>query len=56
VKGEDLIRKINAMLRYHFKIDPDLLDDEDWLLRWRELQWVLNFEKERVDSKDNLEI
>ncbi len=41
------IRQINALLRYHFKIDPDILSDEEWAMRWNELEWVL---KKIMDS------
>ena len=38
------------MLRYHFKIDPDTLSDEDFSMRWHELVWVLkNQSKEKVE-------
>ncbi|WP_158600311.1 hypothetical protein [Fibrisoma montanum] len=42
--------EINALLRYFFHIDPDALSDEDFALRWRELQWVLKLT--RPFSKD----
>jgi hypothetical protein len=38
---------IDALLRYHFHIDPDMLDDETWAMRWNELKEVLKFENER---------
>lgn len=47
VSGEDEFKKINAQLRYHFKIDPDLLSDEDWLKRWDELKFAIEEESKR---------
>lgn len=44
---EDEIRKVNALLRFYFKIDPEVLDDEDWLKRWDELKFALKFEGDR---------
>lgn len=35
------IRMIDALLRYHFHIEPDALDDELWAMRWNELKEVL---------------
>jgi len=35
------VRRINALLRFYFKIEPDLLSDEEWGERWGELHWVL---------------
>lgn len=41
----DHLRKMNAMLRFHFKIDPDALSDEEFAMRWHELVWILNQQK-----------
>ena len=43
-EGKDLLRKANALLRYHFKIDPEYLSDEQFAERWQELKWALEFE------------
>jgi len=43
------MRQIDALLRFHFKIDPDQLDDDQWALRWNELEWVL---KKMAESND----
>lgn len=45
--NEDEVRKINALLRYHFKIEPEKLNDRDWLARWAELKYILEFERKR---------
>ena len=37
----DELRKMNALLRYHFKLDPDELDDNEFAMRWNELDWIL---------------
>lgn len=34
-------RQISALLRYFFKIDPDLLSDDEFYMRWGELKWCL---------------
>jgi selenophosphate synthetase-related protein len=34
------ISKINALLRCHFKIDPETLSDKDWAKRYQELSYV----------------
>lgn len=44
------MRQIDALLRFHFKIDPDLLDDDAWAKRWGELDWVLMKEREKWNS------
>jgi hypothetical protein len=54
VQGADLIRKINGLLQYHYKIDPNTLSDDEWCWKWKELKWVLSFETKRIDAKDNL--
>ncbi len=53
LKGGDKtfeIGKINALLRYHFKIDPDKLDDDEWAKSWGELKYALNAEAERYKT------
>ncbi|MDR0266387.1 MAG: hypothetical protein LBJ04_24455 [Sphingobacterium sp.] len=37
----DTLRIANANLRYYLGItDPDSLSDEEWAMRWKELQWI----------------
>jgi hypothetical protein len=37
----DSVRVINACLRYYLHIpDPDSLSDEEWAMRYRELEWI----------------
>jgi hypothetical protein len=47
-----LIRKINALLQYHYKIDPAALTDEEWCTKWKELKWVLDFENKRLSENN----
>lgn len=35
------------MLRYHYKEDPETMDDDTWVQRWRELSFVLDLEYKR---------
>ena len=44
------VGKINALLRYHFKIDPDKLNDNEWAKSWGELKYALNAEAERYKT------
>ena len=49
--GKDLIRKIGALLSYHFKIPfPEELEDAVFWDKWNQLQWVLWFENKRTNS------
>lgn len=45
---EDELRKRNALLRYHFHLNPDLLSDDEWAQRWGELEWVLKQEANKI--------
>ena len=39
---------INAQLMYHMQIsDPDSLRDEEWAMRFRELEWIREMEKKK---------
>ena len=48
------IRKINALLRFHFKMDPDLLSDEEWAISWEDLKWALENEAKRTNQNNTL--
>lgn len=39
---------MEALLRFHFKIDPDELSDEDFAMRWGELLFALDHEAKRT--------
>jgi hypothetical protein len=34
--------QICAMIRYYFKIDPDALTDEQFYMRWSEIDWLIS--------------
>jgi hypothetical protein len=51
LEGRDILRKANALLRYHFKIEPEQLTDEQFSERWQELKWVLEFENQRYSDE-----
>jgi hypothetical protein len=40
VKKADRIRQTNSLIRFFFKDDPALLDDEAWALRAKEAEWI----------------
>jgi len=40
IREADEIRKMDAILRYNFRIDPEELDDEAWAERWNEWVWL----------------
>jgi len=50
--GKDLLRKANALLRFHFKVDPEQLSDEQFSELWQQLKWALHFESKRFNLKD----
>jgi len=42
-----MLRIVNAQLRYYMHIqDPDSLTDEEWAMRYRELEYIRKSEKE----------
>jgi hypothetical protein len=46
-EGGQEIRKIDALLRFYLKIDPEDLSDEEWADRWAGLKYALEFERAR---------
>ena len=34
------IRKVDAQLRYYLHLDPSMLTDIEWAMRWKELEWI----------------
>jgi hypothetical protein len=47
VKEADFVLMINAQLRYFMHIpDPDSLSDEQWTMRFKELEWIRRQEAE----------
>jgi len=55
-KGIDLIRKVSALIEYHFKIDPDSLTDLQFSEKWQRLKFALDFEDRRVSTDGKKEI
>ena len=51
-KNKDLFRKANALIRFHFKIDPDKLSDAEFSEIWQQLVFALDFESRRYTSGD----
>ena len=49
-KGKDLLRKASALIRFHFKINPENLSDAEFSELWQELRFALDFESRRYDS------
>ena len=44
------IEGINAVLRYHYRIDPDDLDDDDWLKLYAEYRLVRKNELKEYEA------
>lgn len=41
MKESEMVRIVNAQLRYYMHIsDPDSLSDEDWAMRFKEIEWL----------------
>lgn len=41
MKESEMVRTVNAQLRYYMHIsDPDSLSDEDWAMRFKEIEWI----------------
>jgi hypothetical protein len=47
-----MLRKVNGLLRFHFKVDPDQLTDEEYSEQWQQLKWTLDFESRRFSVKE----
>ncbi|GAB1403042.1 hypothetical protein MASR1M74_02200 [Lentimicrobium sp.] len=48
VKESEMVRMVNAQLRYYMHIfDPDSLSDEEWAMRFKELEWIRKREAEK---------
>lgn len=48
--GVNELRKIDALLRFYFKIDPDQLTDEAWADRWGELKYALEQDAKKWET------
>ena len=51
-KGNDILRKANALIRFHLKIDPDVLTEEKFSEVWQGLRYALDFESKRHSLKE----
>ena len=45
-------RKMSALIRYHFKINPDQLSDFEFAKLWNDLEFVLQYENKRMGFGD----
>lgn len=37
--------KIDALLRFHYKVDPDNIEDDEYYKLFNELMYIKNFER-----------
>lgn len=44
------MRKVDALLRFHFKVDPDTLSLEQYSELWQQLKFALEFESRRYNN------
>ena len=42
----------DALIRYHFKLDPTQLKDEEYFKLIAQLEWVIRQENEKYKNKD----
>lgn len=55
-KDLELLRKVSALIRYHFKIDPDKLTDIEFSEMWQQLKYALHFESKRLSGDGKTDI
>jgi hypothetical protein len=51
-QGDQILRKANALIRFHLKIDPDELTEEKFSEVWQGLRFALEFESKRHSLKE----
>lgn len=57
IGGDDMVRKINGLLSYHFHLPhPEELPDDVWVEKWQQLKWVLHFENKRHSGEGSVTI
>ena len=44
--------QIDALLRFHFKVNPDGLSDEEYFRLYAQLEWVIRMENKKYETKD----
>lgn len=54
MEGSYEIRQVNALLRFHFKLDPDELNDDQWAQAWGDLQFALQYEAKRLTQNTSI--
>jgi hypothetical protein len=45
-----MLRKVDALLRFHFKVDPDTLSVYQYAELWQQLKFALDFEGRRFNN------
>jgi len=48
IRRGDQMRKMSALIRFHFKVNTDELEDEEWARLWNDLVWMKE-EENRVN-------
>jgi hypothetical protein len=43
---------MSALIRFHFKIDPDPLDDYQFARLWNDLKYCLDYEAKRFGMQE----
>ena len=51
LEGSEL-EQMDALLRYHFKVNPDTLEDNEYFKLAAQLTWVIEMENSKYKSKD----
>lgn len=54
MEGSYEIRQVNALLRFHFKLDPDKLNDDEWAEAWADLKYALKCEAKRLTQNTTI--
>jgi len=46
------LEQMDALLRYHFKVNPDTLEDNEYFKLAAQLTWVIEMENSKYKTKD----
>lgn len=49
---KDELEQMDALLRYHFKVNPDELEDEKYYKLAAQLTWVIEMENSKYKNTD----
>lgn len=41
-------------MKFHYKIDPDTLSDDDWCIWWNDLEWIFEQQLHRDNQLLNV--